>query len=123
MGDELASINGKKEFINTPPSSILAGLQPPVSLVFLGFIGKVHAEVRMRPGPEMVCGMPLQTHVVSGASVEFCEVVVFQQPTASLLLATSSQEQRGQEVLYELQRDEARDIVQLALVDDGLLLV
>jgi len=119
VGDELVSINGRKDFADIPASAILVGLQSPVALVFMGFIGKAHAEVRVKHVSETLCGMPSRAHI-SGASVRFCEVIVFQQPYASLLLETSNREKQG---MYELQRDEAKDILQLALVDDGLMLV
>lgn len=119
VGDELVSINGRRDFAHIPAPSILAGLQPPVSLVFVGFVGKVQAEVRVKHTSQIPCGVPSHAHIMGGASVEFCDAVVFQQSSASLLLATSNRgEAVGQrEAMYELQRDEARDILQQALVD------
>lgn len=125
VGDELVSINGRRGFAGIPVHSILAGLRSPVSLVFVGFVGKVQAEVRMKHASEIPCGMPSNARIMTGASVELCEAVIFQQPSASLLLTSAHKggATGNVEAMYELQRDEARDILQLALVDDGLLLV
>eukprot|EP00439_Symbiodinium_sp_Y106_P060972 s2200_g9.t1 len=60
-GDLLVSINGKKDFAGLSASEILQRMRGGVTLVFLGFIGKWHAEVY--------------------------EEIVFQPTTAPLLLA------------------------------------
>eukprot|EP00811_Abedinium_folium_P035723 NODE_8493_length_1491_cov_13.612170.p1 GENE.NODE_8493_length_1491_cov_13.612170~~NODE_8493_length_1491_cov_13.612170.p1 ORF type:complete len:394 (+),score=101.37 NODE_8493_length_1491_cov_13.612170:174-1355(+) len=129
IGDELVSINGRKDFCEAPASTILLNLRLPVMLVFMGFVGKVQAEVRVKHMSTTPCGMPSGAHIISGAQVELCEAVIFQPSSTSMLIATSDEQVINRtnggrrEAMYELQREEARDILHLALTDDGLLSV
>ena len=45
-GDRLVSINGKKDFCGGSSDAVREMLVPPLMLVFTGFVGKLHAEVR-----------------------------------------------------------------------------
>eukprot|EP00927_Polykrikos_kofoidii_P023921 TRINITY_DN2185_c1_g1_i1.p1 TRINITY_DN2185_c1_g1~~TRINITY_DN2185_c1_g1_i1.p1 ORF type:complete len:493 (-),score=86.97 TRINITY_DN2185_c1_g1_i1:423-1901(-) len=55
-GDRLVSIDGRKDFLTCSADAIRDGLVPPTVLVFLGFVGKLQAEVRLTPS-KSVCGM------------------------------------------------------------------
>lgn len=89
-GDVLVSIDGKKDFNMYSADAIQASLVPPVMLVFMGFVGKLQAEVRLNYA-EKVAGMSSQQQVVFGrpdAPVQVTDEVVF-NPTAPLFLATT----------------------------------
>jgi len=47
-GDVLVSIGGGREFASQSADAVQASLIAPVVLVFVGFIGKLHAEVRLK---------------------------------------------------------------------------
>lgn len=133
-GDELVSIDGRKEFTGHPAHVVHASLRGPVTLVFLGFVGKLQAEVRVKRPPEPRCGLPPGTDVVTHGiersngipQVQLCDAVVFQQDNASILIATepsevdaSSRDDRQSAdktaVMYELQREDARSMLVQAL--------
>jgi len=89
-GDILVSINGKKGFGDKSADEIHASLLAPVILVFMGFVGKLQAEVRLNYS-EKICGMSTQQQVISGrpdTTVHVLEEVVF-QPSAALFLTTT----------------------------------
>lgn len=91
-GDVLVSINGKKDFTDKTADVIHAGLTAPVMLVFMGFVGKLQAEVRLNYA-EKVAGMASQQQVVFGrpdAPVQVIDEVVFQPSSAPLFLTTSA---------------------------------
>jgi hypothetical protein len=145
-GDELVSINGRKDFAGHPAHVVHASLRQPVTLVFLGFVGKLQAEVRVKRPPEPTCGLAPGIDVMkvpeksSQSEVVLCDAVVFQpRQAASLLITTGSDAppsarlHRDEEpwnpahrtpchperdeqapcatVMYELQREEARNLV------------
>ncbi|CAE7312907.1 GIP [Symbiodinium sp. KB8] len=88
-GDLLVSINGKKDFAGLSASKILQRMRGAVTLVFLGFIGKWHAEVRLNT-KESPCGLQSEMPIALGrpdAPLQVYEEIVFQPTTAPLLLA------------------------------------
>lgn len=88
-GDLLVSINGKKDFAGLSASEILQRMRGGVTLVFLGFIGKWHAEVRLNT-KECPCGLQSEMPIALGrpdAPLQVYEEIVFQPTTAPLLLA------------------------------------
>merc|ERR1712032_264341 len=77
------------------------GLRAPSTLVFMGFAGKLQAEVRVRQPDEPPCGLPAYMDVAAtalkhgrakNAQIELCDAVVFQQATASMLLEVARDE-------------------------------
>merc|ERR1719401_694155 len=88
-GDLLVSIDGKKDFIGKSADDIHAELLAPVSLVFMGFVGKLCAEVRLGGKAASNVGVSASDDVVCrrDQTLEVTDEVVF-QATAPLLLAT-----------------------------------
>lgn len=118
-GDELVSINGSKDFCNQPAEKIHESLRAPVTLIFVGFVGKLHAEVRLNR-VEAVAGLSGRTSVVAGErgkQVQLCDEVVFKAGNAPLFLTTkvrrrgSGFDEGGAESMYELRREDARDMI------------
>mmetsp|Transcript_74310 Transcript_74310/g.168323 ORF Transcript_74310/g.168323 Transcript_74310/m.168323 type:complete len:475 (+) Transcript_74310:87-1511(+) len=95
-GDVLVSIDGRKDFKERSADHVHASLKGPVMLVFMGFVGKLQAEVRLNY-KQKVCGLSSQHQVVFGrpdAPVQVVDEVIFQPGMATLLLATSPPEPR-----------------------------
>mmetsp|Transcript_93568 Transcript_93568/g.165537 ORF Transcript_93568/g.165537 Transcript_93568/m.165537 type:complete len:645 (-) Transcript_93568:127-2061(-) len=91
-GDVLVSIDGKKDFVDKTADLIHTELRAPVMLVFMGFVGKLQAEVRLNYA-EKVAGMASQQQVVFGrpdAPVQVIDEVVFQPSAAPLFLTTTA---------------------------------
>jgi len=95
VGDQLISINGQKPDDSLLAEAVRIRLGAPATLIFMGFAGKLQAEVRVRQPDEPRCGLPAFTDVATtalnhgtdrNAQIELCDAVVFQQATASLLL-------------------------------------
>lgn len=92
-GDILASINGWKDFHGKSADEVHASLRAPVMLVFLGFVGKLQAEVRLNY-KQKSCGMASQSEVLFGkpeTPALLLDEIVFQPHNAPLLLTTRSQ--------------------------------
>lgn len=92
-GDVLVSINGKKDFNGNSADVVHATLVAPVLLVFLGFVGKLQAEVRLNYA-ESHAGMGMRENFLTTrpheGTVEIFEEVVFQhQKSASSLFITT----------------------------------
>jgi len=138
-GDRLVSINGKKDFLGLSADSVRDCLEPPCILVFLGFVGKLQAEVRLTCS-DNVCGMSARQDVMRGAEnvpVRLCEERVFNAGVASLFLSVGDLRDPGDPdpglmapgtvprvQLFELQRSEACGLLRRAvkrLDPDGLL--
>merc|ERR1712060_783385 len=84
--------------------TIWKSLTPPAALVFIGFAGKLQAEVRIRQPDKPQCGLPPALDVAAysrtckrppstdqsianhGGFVQLCETVDFDQPSTSSLL-------------------------------------
>lgn len=129
-GDELISINGIRVSEFSPAQAVLPSLQVPVSLVFLGFAGKLQAEVRVRQPDRPRCGLPPAADVLSDVAitsltpaggVHLLEAVVFNHSAPSLLLATdqatapSSQSDDAQSHLFELLPEDAKSLLARAM--------
>jgi len=74
--DVLVSIDGKKDFLGTSAKEVYDRLTSPCTLVFLGFVGKLMAEVRLSPSNDG-CGLSWE-EVAEWENVELIEEVVFQ---------------------------------------------
>jgi len=107
-GDRLASINGRH--VNTLSHlrhNILENLEGPVTLVFLGFAGKLQAEVRVRQPDQPRCGLPAATDVVDCSRLvrpapRLPEAVIFHDAfCSSLMIATDSDIVRPVEDIWE----------------------
>mmetsp|Transcript_131098 Transcript_131098/g.261603 ORF Transcript_131098/g.261603 Transcript_131098/m.261603 type:complete len:392 (+) Transcript_131098:202-1377(+) len=137
-GDRLVSINGKKDFMRDKLSAdtVRDRLQAPTSLVFLGFVGKLQAEVRLTCA-EHACGFSTRQEVVQGSSnapVRLCEERIFKAGAASIFLTagkppshssgmeefdgTISSDRESCSIkcpMFELQRQDARVLVKRIL--------
>jgi len=92
-GHKLVSIDGQKSFMGVPTDDILRGLVGPVSLVFLGFVGKILAEVQVDQPGAPSCGLPEVTDIglsvlPKDEPVELRDATLFQSHEGSLLLST-----------------------------------
>mmetsp|Transcript_8585 Transcript_8585/g.16180 ORF Transcript_8585/g.16180 Transcript_8585/m.16180 type:complete len:534 (+) Transcript_8585:49-1650(+) len=101
VGDQLISINGRMPDESLLAETVRMGLRAPSTLVFMGFAGKLQAEVRVRQPDEPPCGLPAYMDVAAtalkhgrakNAQIELCDAVVFQQATASMLLEVARDE-------------------------------
>eukprot|EP00403_Amphidinium_massartii_P018077 CAMPEP_0178425668 /NCGR_PEP_ID=MMETSP0689_2-20121128/28840_1 /TAXON_ID=160604 /ORGANISM="Amphidinium massartii, Strain CS-259" /LENGTH=517 /DNA_ID=CAMNT_0020047335 /DNA_START=108 /DNA_END=1658 /DNA_ORIENTATION=+ len=134
-GDKLVSINGRKTLLQQALSRqsedkedvTLIGLRGPVTLIFLGFVGKIQAEVQVAQPDAPSCGLPESADVAGvvplapAASVHQHDTVVFRQPEDALIIEKTGEaleqlETRpGVSMMYELQRQEAQSILRQAL--------
>jgi len=105
VGDQLISINGQKPDESLLAEAVRMRLGAPATLIFMGFAGKLQAEVRVRQPDEPRCGLPAFTDVATtalnhgmdrNAQIELCDTVVFQQATASLLLEVAPLPESGE---------------------------
>merc|ERR1712176_157656 len=97
-GDQLLSVNGLKDFTGFTAQGLHRSLRAPATIVFLGFVGKLQAEVHVRQPDRIRCGLSAETVVLDptrhsstdGAIVRLCDAVVFQRSVGddSLLIAT-----------------------------------
>jgi hypothetical protein len=131
-GDLLGSVNGLCPPVGTSAKSVRASLRSPATLVFMGFVGKLQAEVRVKY-PTVRCGMPEGINVGNLASqqghgqrpgMRFQDAVVWHQPATSLFIAATRREGSTQDVqdgddihdgylgsIFELKREDARCIL------------
>ncbi|CAL1169997.1 unnamed protein product [Cladocopium goreaui] len=65
-GDILVSINGRKDFAGLRAEEVLRRIYGPVTLVFLGFIGKWHAELRLSNQDSCFCGLDSKVPIAMG---------------------------------------------------------
>mmetsp|Transcript_43090 Transcript_43090/g.99226 ORF Transcript_43090/g.99226 Transcript_43090/m.99226 type:complete len:514 (-) Transcript_43090:145-1686(-) len=85
-GDVLASIDGKRDFGGHSAETILTSLVLPVAIIFMGFIGKLQAEVRLNHNDGESLGMKVHEEVPIGPigrphAVKVVDKVVFSQPS------------------------------------------
>jgi len=130
-GDQLVSIDGKKVSNSRPASAVHESLKAPVTLVFLGFVGVLQAEVRVAQPKRPRCGLPSAAQVVpsdrteDGRNITVCDPVVFGPsagPSSSLFIATDVDTPvdepywKGVDTscVYELGREDAKSLVQNA---------
>ncbi|CAE7020505.1 unnamed protein product [Symbiodinium sp. KB8] len=115
-GDQLISINGEKIWEYYPAKAVLSGVRGPSTLIFLGFSGKLQAEVRVKQPDEPRLGLPAQVSVstkvlqkskreedrrrrwvevqkpANPPSLRLLDPVVFEQrSSSSLLIATEAE--------------------------------
>eukprot|EP00931_Biecheleriopsis_adriatica_P054970 TRINITY_DN3240_c0_g1_i1.p1 TRINITY_DN3240_c0_g1~~TRINITY_DN3240_c0_g1_i1.p1 ORF type:complete len:537 (-),score=116.54 TRINITY_DN3240_c0_g1_i1:182-1792(-) len=91
-GDVLVSIDGKKDFAGLSAEVVQRRLRAPAMLVFMGFVGKLHAEVRLNYKDD-AAGLSCQDQVVIGrpeAPLQLADEVVFQPTSAPLFLAVEA---------------------------------
>lgn len=149
LGDQLVSVDGIKNFDGLDADTVRGSLKAPTTLVFLGFAGKLQAEVRVRQPDQPRCGLPIAADVATcsgargdGTNVQLCDTVVFMQPVESSLLLevppgakhpsklhASAPEVLEEEIIrpearqnarvYELRRDEAQRMLKRALRPTG----
>lgn len=130
-GDRLVSINGKKDFIGLSATEVRMKMQAPVMIVFLGFVGKLQAEVRLECS-DPACGLSLRHEVARGfsdAPLHISDETIFHAGAASLFLAvldkvdkapppppppTENLQSRSCRI-FELQQCEANELVHRAL--------
>eukprot|EP00403_Amphidinium_massartii_P048575 CAMPEP_0178463084 /NCGR_PEP_ID=MMETSP0689_2-20121128/50154_1 /TAXON_ID=160604 /ORGANISM="Amphidinium massartii, Strain CS-259" /LENGTH=518 /DNA_ID=CAMNT_0020089963 /DNA_START=9 /DNA_END=1566 /DNA_ORIENTATION=+ len=91
-GDVLASIDGKRDFGGHGAETILSSLVLPAALIFMGFIGKLQAEVRLNHNDGESLGMKVHEEVPIGPigrphAVKVVDKVVFAQPSDSSSMA------------------------------------
>jgi hypothetical protein len=121
-GDRLVSINGKKDFVGLSATEVRMRMQAPVMIVFLGFVGKLQAEVRLECS-DPACGLSLRHEVARGfsdAPLQISDETIFHAGAASLFLAVmdkmpplpSSNENVH---IFELQQCEANELLHRAL--------
>lgn len=124
-GDRLVSINGKKDFCGVGADAIRDQMVPPLMLVFLGFVGKLQAEVRLTCSQRSL-GLSLRSEVTRGyvdAPLQICEETVFDPGLASLFMVVADRGELADDEefsntmapMFELHRFEAGDIVAKAL--------
>lgn len=119
VGDRLVSINGQKQFLGLSADELKESdlLKPPALFVFLGFVGKLQAEVRLANKDKPV-GLPLN-HAISSAipssPVQLCEERVIDTGVASLFIAVPKDGSKLPEQLFELNAPDARACVRDAL--------
>jgi len=132
-GDRLVSIDGRKDFLGLPVDVVREQLEAPTVLVFLGFVGKLQAEVRLTATDHVCCGIPTRREAVRGsdmAPLRLCQEQIFDAGVASLFLVSGPPEEvtKGGNPsssngaasdrklpMFELQRFEAQRLVRRAL--------
>jgi len=127
-GDRLVSINGRKDFLGLPVDVVRDRLQAPTVLVFLGFVGKLQAEVRLTATDHVCCGIPTRREAVRGsdtAPLRLCQEQIFDAGVASLFLVSGPPEEVAKGgngaasdkklPMFELQQFEAQRLVKRAL--------
>lgn len=77
--DVLVSIDGKKDFHGMSARELQLSLEPPATLVFLGFVGKLSTEVRLTHRRAKLCGLSMQQQVTAecGEHMAVIDEVVF----------------------------------------------
>lgn len=124
-GDVLVSIDGKKDFTNMSALAVQRSLRAPVTLVFMGFVGKLQAEVRLN-NKELSCGLPSQDQVAvgrPGAPVQVLDEIVFQPTNATLFLAVQPEpvpSERSWMSKMGLSPGDDGDVGDVGLLDDDL---
>mmetsp|Transcript_62442 Transcript_62442/g.140783 ORF Transcript_62442/g.140783 Transcript_62442/m.140783 type:complete len:509 (-) Transcript_62442:34-1560(-) len=98
VGDRLVSMNGEKAFMGVPLDDFLQTLDSATVLVFLGFAGRMHAEVQLTSQQNdsvAWCGVPGRACLLqelshgTTTSIQVCEERVFDVGIASLFLVVS----------------------------------
>jgi hypothetical protein len=130
-GDRLISIDGNKDFQGMSAEDVcVKQLQGAKFIVFIGFVGKLQAEVRLT-AIDHRCGIPIRKQVVRGYidnPVQVYDQRVFRPDQAALFLAVEAKKQTDEVVsrshkadpskhsnMFEIQRPEAQEMLQQAL--------
>eukprot|EP00927_Polykrikos_kofoidii_P015707 TRINITY_DN17018_c0_g2_i1.p1 TRINITY_DN17018_c0_g2~~TRINITY_DN17018_c0_g2_i1.p1 ORF type:complete len:891 (+),score=167.01 TRINITY_DN17018_c0_g2_i1:151-2823(+) len=100
VGDQLISVDGSRDLGCARPQTLLQELTLPTSLIFLGFVGKLHAEVWVRQPDRPSCGLAAEAAVLDGSRlrgsktgvVTLCDAVVFPQKSDSIFIAANAEE-------------------------------
>merc|ERR1712008_43005 len=99
IGDQLVSINGRGPCESLMAEAVRMHLRAPAVIIFMGFVGKLQAEVRVRQPDSVTCGFHPNTDVSTAllsdriapvATVSLCDPVIFEQAPTSLFLAVSA---------------------------------
>eukprot|EP00929_Paragymnodinium_shiwhaense_P063556 TRINITY_DN31750_c0_g1_i1.p1 TRINITY_DN31750_c0_g1~~TRINITY_DN31750_c0_g1_i1.p1 ORF type:complete len:740 (-),score=127.20 TRINITY_DN31750_c0_g1_i1:427-2646(-) len=152
-GDQLISVDGEKDFASYTALFLHRRIRRASTLVFVGFVGRLQAEVRVKQPDRVRCGLSAETVVLDhtraasdSAVVQLCDAVVFQKSSESMLIAMDDEEAASLQSLwglmgplladsnedpsaaeasktadklrraYELQRQDAKYLVQRALL-------
>mmetsp|Transcript_67695 Transcript_67695/g.188886 ORF Transcript_67695/g.188886 Transcript_67695/m.188886 type:complete len:317 (+) Transcript_67695:80-1030(+) len=132
-GDRLVSVNGRKDFNSLPADCLRERLMSPAVLVFLGFAGALHAEVRCDPRRNG-CGISADEAMLgrSDSRITLCEERVFGAKSKSLFIAIGGTSAKTCEAsgavakandnthFFELERDEARSVLRHVLAEPCL---
>eukprot|EP00401_Gymnodinium_catenatum_P029938 CAMPEP_0117592780 /NCGR_PEP_ID=MMETSP0784-20121206/72264_1 /TAXON_ID=39447 /ORGANISM="" /LENGTH=464 /DNA_ID=CAMNT_0005394623 /DNA_START=37 /DNA_END=1433 /DNA_ORIENTATION=+ len=95
-GDVLASIDGKKDFRRKNVEEIQRGMVAPVTLIFMGFVGKLHAEVRLST-KSSACGLSANYKMIpNDPTAQVVDEIVFKTAATPLFLAANSSSVRPQ---------------------------
>mmetsp|Transcript_13599 Transcript_13599/g.29954 ORF Transcript_13599/g.29954 Transcript_13599/m.29954 type:complete len:532 (-) Transcript_13599:87-1682(-) len=114
-GDRLVSVDGRKDLLHLPAEEISRRVVAPTVLVFLGFVGKLQAEVRLT-SQEKLCGLSNRSGVLRlGMNTPFklCEERVFHNNFASIFLAVDSEASKA--ALRECSRASASTVQSLVM--------
>lgn len=116
-GYELVSVDGHKDLLKLAASEILKRLIAPVTLVFLGFLGKFPAEVRLLREEDHLGLRPKEAICSPTDPITVQDEVVFNPGKAPLWLCSSHDNSEdtlpftAPPLLYELHLHEARRLV------------
>lgn len=91
-GDVLVSVNGSKDFQGKLANDVHASLCSPVILVFMGFVGKLQAEVRLNHR-QKILGLSSTDPVffgLPGSPAQLTDQIVFQPRKGPLILSGGS---------------------------------
>jgi len=120
-GDRLASVDGCKDFFQVPAEQTMNTLRGPTTLIFVGFVGHMRAEVHLHRSNSS-CGLPARKNVIPprmSNNFTLVEETVFHPGRASLFFMVDRKSQPsehgGQKCMLELCRDEAHRLVKRAL--------
>eukprot|EP00927_Polykrikos_kofoidii_P023760 TRINITY_DN21775_c0_g2_i1.p1 TRINITY_DN21775_c0_g2~~TRINITY_DN21775_c0_g2_i1.p1 ORF type:complete len:632 (+),score=62.69 TRINITY_DN21775_c0_g2_i1:225-1898(+) len=99
-GDQLISIDGRKDFYGMDPKPLQQQLQAPTTLIFLGFVGKLEAEVRVKQPDKPKCGLACEIGVIdastarasSSVTVQVCDAVVFPKSSDSIFIQSDAED-------------------------------
>mmetsp|Transcript_71600 Transcript_71600/g.142078 ORF Transcript_71600/g.142078 Transcript_71600/m.142078 type:complete len:563 (+) Transcript_71600:109-1797(+) len=136
-GDRLASVNGRRHFEGLPADVVRGQIDAPAVLVFMGFVGKLQAEVRLTCG-DTECGLLSSGQILAqGNTSRFVEERTYSRSAgmSSLFLSVgrdaggeseaesidcdareSSSPQDGEFHMFEMRRSEAAGMVRRAMM-------
>lgn len=106
-GDRLASVNGRRDFEGLPADVVRGQIDAPAVLVFMGFVGKLQAEVRLTCG-ETECGLLSSRQVLAqGHSSRFVEERTYSRGAGiSSLFLTVGRDAVGESEVESIEADD-----------------